>query len=35
VLAGIVFGTLLVELIRVGSLLIPLLRWRRAINASP
>jgi O-antigen/teichoic acid export membrane protein len=33
-LAGIVLGTLLVEFIRVGSLLIPLLRWRRAINAS-
>ena len=32
-LAGIVLGTLLVELIRVGSLLIPLLRWRGAINA--
>jgi O-antigen/teichoic acid export membrane protein len=33
-LTGVVLGTLLVELIRVGSLLIPLLRWRRAINAS-
>jgi O-antigen/teichoic acid export membrane protein len=33
-LAGVVFGTLLVEIIRVGSLLIPLLRWRRATNAS-
>jgi len=33
-LTGVVLGTLLVELIRVGSLLIPLLRWRGAINAS-
>jgi O-antigen/teichoic acid export membrane protein len=31
--AGIVFGMLLAEIIRVGSLLIPLLRWRRMTNA--